>query len=343
MESYDVVIIGAGPAGLKCAEILAKNNKKVLVLEKNKIIGDKVCAVGITLKDMELGIPDSIIQKKFNKIIVHTHHQVTEIEPFIATLDRKDLGKWMADKARKQGAEIRINSKVTKIDDKTVTVVSKDKIGYKYLVGADGSNSLVRKYLNLSTAKFLEAFQYITPKIFKDMEVFIYPDKFGPFALWMFPYKNLSSVGSGGHFKRGLHKPVLNLRMSDIKKNFDEFCKKRFDINKSKFQIGIINYDYKGHAFGNKFLIGDAAGFASGFTGEGIYFAIKSGDDIANKIIDKKYNCVNIKHILKVKSYEEKILRTLEISKTWSKIEWDFFDLLLKIKLTSKFVEKIVD
>ena len=35
----DVVIIGAGPGGLKVAEILANNNKKVLVLEKNIIIG----------------------------------------------------------------------------------------------------------------------------------------------------------------------------------------------------------------------------------------------------------------------------------------------------------------
>ena len=63
MEKYDVVIIGAGPAGLKCAEILAKNNKKVLVLEKNKNIGKKVCAGGLTMKDFELGIPDKIIQK----------------------------------------------------------------------------------------------------------------------------------------------------------------------------------------------------------------------------------------------------------------------------------------
>jgi len=69
MENYEIVIVGAGPAGLKCAEILAKNNKKVLVLEKNKIIGDKVCAGGLTLRDLELGIPDKIIQRKFKKII----------------------------------------------------------------------------------------------------------------------------------------------------------------------------------------------------------------------------------------------------------------------------------
>ena len=81
----------------------------------------------------------------------------------------------------------------------------------------------------------------------------------------------------------------------------------------------MINYDYKGYEFGNKFLIGDAGGFASGLTGEGIYFAIKSGADVADKIINEECDCSNINHILKVKSFEEKILRTVEINKIWTK------------------------
>lgn len=68
MEYYEVVIIGAGPAGLKCAEVLAKKGKKVLLLEKNSIFGDKTCAGGLTLKDLKLGIPDKIIQKNLTRL-----------------------------------------------------------------------------------------------------------------------------------------------------------------------------------------------------------------------------------------------------------------------------------
>ncbi len=46
MQSYDVVIVGAGPAGLSCASKLAKSKMKVLLLEQNPGIGQKFVLVG---------------------------------------------------------------------------------------------------------------------------------------------------------------------------------------------------------------------------------------------------------------------------------------------------------
>jgi geranylgeranyl reductase len=48
----------------------------------------------------------------------------------------------------------------------------------------------------------------------------------------------------------------------------------------------LISYDYRGHAFGPVRLVGDAAGFASGLTGEGIYPAVVSGETVARRLID---------------------------------------------------------
>ncbi len=184
-----------------------------------------------------------------------------------------------------------------KIDIKTnieVEFIGKDfikikgkKIKYKYLVGADGSNSIVRKYLGLTTNKFLIAIQYIKKEKFKDLELFFNANLFGSSYAWIFPHKNYTSIGSG--------KDSI-IQNFNLKENFEKWLKtKNIDVKKAKFQTFTINFDYQGFKFGNKYLVGDAAGFASGLTGEGIYFAIVSGQEVARKIINPDYDCKNIK------------------------------------------------
>ena len=107
-KKYDAIIIGAGPAGLKCAETLAKKKKQVLVLEKNKQIGYKVCAGGLTLKGINL-IPKKILQRKFKKLKIHTPIQSTDLiykKPIIATLNRTDLHKFLAKQAIKKKMKV---------------------------------------------------------------------------------------------------------------------------------------------------------------------------------------------------------------------------------------------
>ncbi|MFH1307937.1 MAG: NAD(P)/FAD-dependent oxidoreductase [archaeon] len=341
MKKYEVVIVGGGPGGLRCAEILAKNNKKVLVLEKKEVCGDKVCAGGLTLKDFDLKIPNNIIQRKFKKAIVHTPSQKVEIKldkPFVATIDRKDLGKWMLKQSVESGANVKFDSKVTEISRNKLVINNKEKIKFKYLIGADGSQSIVRKYLGLQTNNFLQAFQYISPIKIKDIQLFVDPEKFGPAYLWIFPYKNSVSIGTGGDLSKKIKQPALGVKISEIRKNFDEWCMKRIEINNSQFQSFIINYDYQGHDFGNKFLIGDAGGFASGLTGEGIFNAIMSGEDVANKIIFKKSTYPLIKQIIGKKRFEEIVLRNIEINKKITRMEEEIFVYLLKLKWIDELV-----
>jgi len=343
MKQYDVVIVGGGPAGLKCAEVLAKGGKKVIVLEKNKIIGDKVCAGGVTLKDMELGIPNSIIERKFKGITIHTPLQNIELKDkkyILATLDRKGLGKWLAKKTKIAGAEIKLEAEVRKIDNRKITLKDNSKIGYDYLIGADGSNSMVRRFLGLENDKIAEAIHYLVPKYYKKMECFLNPANFGFRYLWIFPHKKITSIGCGSDLKT---KGKVNVDIQKIRDELNLFCDQNGFLSRAKFQAATINYDYKGFDFGNKFLIGDAAGFASGLTGEGIYFAIKSGEDVAKKIINPKYNCQNIKHILKVKRFEEQLLSSLEINKALTEIEGELLIFLARMKWIDKEIIKSID
>jgi geranylgeranyl reductase len=86
-----------------------------------------------------------------------------------------------------------------------------------------------------------------------------------------------------------------------MKKNFLEWLKlKKINIAEATYEAFVINCDYQGYKFGDTFLIGDAAGLASGFTGEGIYQALISGEEIAKLILDNSYEPEKLKRIIEI-------------------------------------------
>jgi geranylgeranyl reductase len=190
----------------------------------------------------------------------------------------------------------------------------------------------VRKHLGLDSKKILQAFQYILPKKFPDLVIFVGPDKFGPVYAWIFPYAKTTSIGTGADLT------YKGIKLNAVKQNFDAWSKKKgFDTTNTEFQAHIINYDYQGYNFGKKFLIGDAGGFASGLTGGGMYQAMISGRDVAKKIIAPKYDCKEIQSILHTKAIEEAILGALEINKTAAKIGYGLLAKMCKTQLLGRF------
>ena len=61
MQTYSVIIIGAGPGGLACARLLAEQGMDVLVLERKSIVGPKVCGGGITWDGLLGRVPMNLI------------------------------------------------------------------------------------------------------------------------------------------------------------------------------------------------------------------------------------------------------------------------------------------
>ncbi len=75
-----------------------------------------------------------------------------------------------------------------------------------------------------------------------------------------------------------------------------------------KAEAATINFDYRGWRFGNIFLVGDAAGLASGLTGEGIYPAVLSGETVAKTILDSAYDCGKLDTLIKKQRRHTKLL-----------------------------------
>ena len=305
MEKYDTIIVGAGPAGLRTARVLAEAGRNTLVLEKNRTIGQTICAGGLTIRDIDF-IPKKIIDSEFNYMLLHTAKGSYEVDlgshP-VFTVDREKLGQWMTKEAEKAGAMINTLSRVSAIDGNHI-VVNGEEIGFDHLVGADGSNSIVRKSMDMPVDKTGIGIQYVSKTVRKDFEVFV--DDFRDILRygWIFPHRSFSSIGVGGKTGKG----------ALMRRNLDKLCD-RLNIERTRFEAARINIDYKGFVFKNRFLAGDAAGFASGLTGEGIYQAILSGDDIAKGILNKEYRYPGIKHILKLKNRQESILSILSLNR----------------------------
>ena len=309
MEKYDIIIVGAGPAGLRCAEILSKSDKSVLLLEKNAKMGQKVCAGGITNKDLEiLDLPDSLIEHRVNRTAVHSPKRSSEAntkDPVVYTLSREELGEWQYQRLINTSVKVLFNARVSEINDSEVIVNNNEGFKYSILVGADGVNSIVRRHLKIPTEKRLIGIQYLISSTKEPkLEIFMNSKLFKAWYAWVFPHKDHIAVGCVADPK--------TMPSQTLKVNFKKWLdQKGFDISKAKYQSWPISYDYRGYTFGNTFLIGEAAGLASGFTGEGIYQSLTSGDAVARIILDPGYVSKEMGNVIKYNRIQNKIMKFL--------------------------------
>lgn len=280
MDSFHTIIVGAGPGGLSCATALARQGIKVLVLERNRTVGPKVCAGGIP-SSAQNRLPPQTVEKTFcsQRIVTRLqNYTVRSDKPMIFTTDRLKLGQQMLEQARQAGAIVRTGVPVTGITDKKIST-GQGEYGYRFLVGADGSSSLVRRFMGIATEKIGVGIHYQVPGNFERLEWHLNQDLFRNGYAWIFPHANSASVGV--YASRSSANPKMLLA-----KLHDWAHKYGIAINKAHPRAGLVNYDYRGWQFGNTFLVGDAAGLASGLTGEGIYAAIISAEAVAARILD---------------------------------------------------------
>ncbi|MCK5372898.1 MAG: NAD(P)/FAD-dependent oxidoreductase [Candidatus Aenigmarchaeota archaeon] len=343
MQQYDTVIVGAGPAGLECAKILAEAGQQVLVLDKNSDainndsnIGQKTCAGGITEKVFDL-IPDSVYEISFKNVYVSVKDRKTKYSmqsPKIITIDRVKYSQYLIDNAKEAGVEIRTETRVSEIKEASVIADGKE-IAFKHLVGADGSLSIVRKYLGLKTEKKGIAFHYLVNESFSDLEFFLDADLFSTGYAWIFPHNEFTSIGA--------YADIKDMSSGILKKNFHKWLnKKEIVISEAQFYAAQVPYDYKGHEFNNIYLAGDAAGLASGLTAEGIYAAIISGKDIAALILDKEYRTEGIDNLLKAKKTQECFLNLFRHSGPLKNIGYNALISLSKSSITKKALANIL-
>ena len=293
-----------------CAQRLSESDLSILLIEKDSVFGDKVCAGGLTRKDLGvIAIPDDIIQQKVTRTSLHSPKRSSSAEmsePIVVTVNRKDLGRWQRLLLDNNRVTVRTDTRVTEVRADHILLKDGTPIGFRHLVGADGFASVVRRYLGFPQEKVMMGIQYLVPVPGLDprLEIFLDSKNFCSWYAWKFPHRDMLSVGCGCDPRYYSTKK--------LKENFSKWLvKQSIDTSNATYQSAPISYDYRGLKFGNKYLVGDAAGIASGLTGEGIYQSLVTGIEVARYLMGETEVSEEMKFVLRYNRIQHRALKFL--------------------------------
>jgi geranylgeranyl reductase family protein len=286
-KSADVIVVGGGPAGSSAAYMLAKQGLSVLVLEKQKMPRYKTCGGGVNIRaarhipfNIEPVVERVIYKYRFTYRGEKPFEKASN-EPLTYMTQRMHLDQFLLEQAQNQGAHVIEGTSVRKIHEKNDSVIIEDSGGKIYrsvlLIGADGANSVVARNLQLSDGIqreiALESEVALPEEIMYKWNDSIEIDLFSIWCGygWIFPKQDHISIGVGG--PQRFFKQIREYNSGYLSQNkLSEYPKIRFSGHALPVRKGFAPLT-KGRAL----LVGDAAGLLEPFTGEGIGYAVRSG------------------------------------------------------------------
>lgn len=296
---HQVIIIGAGPAGAYLAYLLSSAGINVLVLEKERFPRYKPCGGGITPKvinllDFKVGpvIEDTIYKVVFAYRFTRPI-EFTAQKPITFTVRRERFDALLADKAKEAGAKILEGVRVEQVEV-TGQRVSAFANGSQWqgniLVGADGAHSVVARVLGLGGRRKLAAtleseIPVSGEKLEQNRGVIKIDYGLVPSGYaWIFPKSDHLSVGVWSISPR--HKKLRRQLESFIQSEGLSSLEARV---KTRGWIIPVNPQPDDLHGGRALVLGDAAGLADAFTGEGIFPALFSAR-LAAEVITEQVN-----------------------------------------------------
>jgi digeranylgeranylglycerophospholipid reductase len=284
LNKYDVIVVGAGPAGVAAAKTAAIKGSKTLLLEKQStIMASKPCGEATsqnTLKTAEVDPTPSIVMHEADAMVFAPNMKYVHISQKGFSINKTLFLQEIAAQAAEAGAHIRVREELKNIerlsDSRLLVNTSKDKYYSQVIIGADGYNSTVAKNLGVTEkSEPIPTVQYtmVNCKLdYPDSVRFFLGNEIAPKGYaWIFPKgEKFTEVG-------------LGVRGVPAKQYLDKFV----NIFKKELGRGQI-IDYRGavvpiggiienNILDGSILIGDSAGMVIPLTGAGIHSSIAAG------------------------------------------------------------------
>jgi digeranylgeranylglycerophospholipid reductase len=286
-NSYDVIVVGAGPAGSAAAYFLAQAGVDVLLLERHREIGiPLMCAEGVGKEGLikffapedkwiAASLQGAIFRSDDNRSFKINFKDVGYI------LERKVFDRDLAAKAAEAGAAVAVGVQARGVENNTLIVRENSqtkKIVFRLLIAADGVESRVGRWFGLNTgldrteihscAQLLLGNIDTTPDY---VEFIVGTDTAPGGYAWIFPKgKNTANVGIGISAHKAVHSPAFYL---------ERYITLRFPAAaRLEKMVGAVPAKIlKNFSTDRCLLVGDAARVADPISGAGIVNGIHSG------------------------------------------------------------------
>jgi geranylgeranyl reductase family protein len=311
---YDVLVVGAGPAGsaaaIKCAEV----GLSTLLIDKAALGRHKPCAgvlpsvATYVLSELGLELPPTVLSEpgelgifyvppsgRVNGGALKNYH--------VFNLDRDLFDRWLVEKAVESGAHLQTETTLLTINErecveavlKTGSGITKVKVGY--VIGADGAYSTVRRCLEGKYRK--------QPLLTVIQE---YWDGEGEFENYFYTILNRRVSPTYGYVLKKRSYLIVGTGSTEPKQAIESlellkgWLAKEFGFKPralKKREAGFLPYGECYLGCGRVLLTGDAAGLCNRFSGEGIRFALESGVAAAESVKKAKSGGISVLEVYK--------------------------------------------
>ncbi len=296
-ELYDVVVVGCGPAGSATLMKGVELGLKCLGLEKHRFPRPKPCAGVLyprVLEDFE--VPREAVEEDLVKVKLVApsgNYAVVSFDPPGAIVDRGKFDHLLARRVKEKGVlveEARVLAVELSTDRCRVLAEGMGIVEARFVVAADGVYSAVARSLGApwrldELALTLQAYMEVSESEHLDVR--------GVFEVYYDPLETPGGwkwvAGRRRDVLVGIGQPIRELGLSSVlKAKLEEFLRRRFKGGRV-LKVEAYMLPFKGPkrdrlVKGRVLFVGDAGGFVRSDTGEGIYYAMHSGEAAAEAI-----------------------------------------------------------
>lgn len=292
-----VLIVGGGPAGAIAARDLARAGIDTTLIERAPD-GAKPCGGGVSLAAFgEFGIPSSAIERSVRTLTlvspVGARADIVLDDSPLVMVRRQVFDSMLREMARSAGAKILTGNVVRAwaVPSPGVRVTMDGgrttEIGADLILAADGANSVVARSLGrpvertcFGIQEWVEFSPSLAARYGERCEFHFRADVSPDFYGWVFPKKEALTVGTGTALSRARSLPKF---LSELKRSIGPDLADRPVLRREVFpipigRIGPIGMTRPSLFAGSVLFLGDAAGLVMPTSGEGIYYAMKSGE-----------------------------------------------------------------